>query len=100
MSELEAKSRAKFTFLGKLAEFWHLQGNPLRRLPTVHGRSLDLYALHKEVKRRGGPNAIEEKDCAHKATRALNAVHPGCSREPLSLDRGSKAGAGGGGGGG
>lgn len=37
-----------------LTEFWDAAGQPLRKIPQVSGRELDLHLLYTQVKRRGG----------------------------------------------
>jgi histone demethylase JARID1 len=46
LNELEANNRIKLNFLDKLSRFWDLQGKKFR-VPTLEGRSLDIYKLYK-----------------------------------------------------
>ncbi|CAH8488124.1 unnamed protein product [Heterobilharzia americana] len=52
--ELEAHSRIKLNFISKLYKFVQLQGGDKIRVPSICGRYLDLYALHKQVAEAGG----------------------------------------------
>ncbi|CAH8446128.1 unnamed protein product [Schistosoma turkestanicum] len=52
--ELEAHSRIKLNFISRLYKFVQLQGGDKIRVPSISGRYLDLYALHKHVADAGG----------------------------------------------
>uniref|UniRef100_A0A5K3EJI0 [histone H3]-trimethyl-L-lysine(4) demethylase n=4 Tax=Mesocestoides corti TaxID=53468 RepID=A0A5K3EJI0_MESCO len=52
--ELEAHSRLKLDFISKLYQFFRLQGTEKLRIPSVGGRYLDIYWLHKHVMKEGG----------------------------------------------
>ncbi|CAH8468945.1 unnamed protein product [Schistosoma haematobium] len=52
--ELEAHSRIKLNFISRLYKFVQLQGGDKIRVPSISGRYLDLYALHKRVAEAGG----------------------------------------------
>lgn len=53
LNQLEARTRIKLNFLGKLRKFWELQGFKLR-LPVINNQRLDLYLLYHLVKKEGG----------------------------------------------
>ncbi|VDM31140.1 unnamed protein product [Hydatigera taeniaeformis] len=52
--ELEAHSRLKLDFIGKLYQFFRLQGMEKLKIPNVGGQYLDVYWLHKHVINAGG----------------------------------------------
>ncbi|VDK37862.1 unnamed protein product [Taenia asiatica] len=52
--ELEAHSRLKLDFIGKLYQFFRLQGMDKLKIPNVGGQYLDVYWLHKHVVNAGG----------------------------------------------
>ncbi|KAK4474043.1 hypothetical protein MN116_003355 [Schistosoma mekongi] len=52
--ELEAHSRIKLNFISRLYKFVQLQGGDKIRVPSISGRYLDLYNLHKHVTEAGG----------------------------------------------
>ncbi|CDS35620.1 lysine specific demethylase 5A [Echinococcus multilocularis] len=52
--ELEAHSRLKLDFIGKLYQFFRLQGMEKLKIPNIGGQYLDIYWLHKHVINAGG----------------------------------------------
>ncbi|THD25358.1 Lysine-specific demethylase 5D [Fasciola hepatica] len=56
--ELEAHSRIKLNFISRLYKFFRTQGGDKIRVPSIGGRFLDLYTLHKEVRSSGGYEKI------------------------------------------
>ncbi|CAH8460551.1 unnamed protein product [Schistosoma rodhaini] len=50
----QAHSRIKLNFISRLYKFVQLQGGDKIRVPSISGRYLDLYALHKRVAEAGG----------------------------------------------
>lgn len=52
--ELEAHSRLKLDFISKLYQFHRLHGMDKLRVPSVGGKYLDLFWLHKHVQNLGG----------------------------------------------
>ncbi|KAG8236043.1 hypothetical protein J437_LFUL015643 [Ladona fulva] len=61
LNELEATTRIKLMFFDKIVKFWYLQGTAIK-LPTVEGKILDLFSLHKLVQREGGFPKVCETD--------------------------------------
>lgn len=60
LNELEAKTRIKLNFLDQIAKFWELQGSSLR-IPMIEKRALDLYTLHRLVKKEGGSDHVTKE---------------------------------------
>ncbi|CAH1122938.1 unnamed protein product [Ceutorhynchus assimilis] len=60
LNELEATTRVKLNFLDQIAKFWELQGSSLK-IPMVEKKGLDLYTLHRIVKREGGFNEVTKQ---------------------------------------
>uniref|UniRef100_A0A3T1CWC7 [histone H3]-trimethyl-L-lysine(4) demethylase n=1 Tax=Polyandrocarpa misakiensis TaxID=7723 RepID=A0A3T1CWC7_POLMI len=53
LNELGIQTRIRLQFIQQVAKFWELQGTPFR-LPHIAGRPMDLYGLHRAVKKIGG----------------------------------------------
>lgn len=61
-SQLEATSRDRMNFLDKLYRFHKQQGDPNATVPTIDGKALDLWTLHREVSKRGGFAAVSARN--------------------------------------
>ena len=56
--ELEAHSRLKLDFIGKLFQFFRLQGLEKLKIPNVGGQYLDVFWLYKHVTNAGGYDRV------------------------------------------
>lgn len=61
-SQLEATSRDRMNFLDKLYRYHKQQGDPNASVPTIDGKALDLWRLHREVTTRGGFSIVNAKN--------------------------------------
>lgn len=72
-------SEEKDRFVAQLYKFMDERGTPINRVPTVNGKELDLYRLHRLVNKMGGYNKITSKDTWR--TVYVRAELPSCSTD-------------------
>jgi Ras-related protein Rab-1A len=72
-------SEEKDRFVAQLYKFMDERGTPINRVPTVNGKELDLYRLHRLVNKMGGYNKITSKDSWKSVY--VRADLPSCSSE-------------------
>lgn len=86
-SELLQCDVGALNFMSGLREFLDSMGTPLRKLPILAGRELDLYSLYTTVERLGGYHSITQDKrwaevCARPA-RWRPRIRAACTMRPL-----------------
>lgn len=51
---MDGNTRMKLNYLDGLLQFSEQRGQPIRQVPRVAGKPVDMYQLQKEVEDRGG----------------------------------------------
>ena len=63
---MEGSTRANMNYLQQLYRFHRQLGTPVRHVPQLNKRPVDLYRLRKEVNERGGFDEVGPSECDRK----------------------------------
>lgn len=60
LNSMEAKCRASLNYIDQLFKFHTQNGTPMRGLPTLEGKPMNLYQLKEVIERHGGYSAVSQ----------------------------------------
>ena len=75
INELLIRKTQRLRFLDKLTHFWDEKNKPLKTLPNLQGRQIDLHLLHTVVNRMGGFDKVTAEKNWHAVVHSMNLHH-------------------------